>query len=125
MSQPEVLPDDQARINRFGNLNTQCVALRMELADLEKKKTAYDDAGDELELAQAEDTFKAAPYQIGTAFLELPLDVAIDEVHRDAEVLAQRVAAVKAQIAEREKEMAVLRTILYTKFGREHINLGE
>jgi prefoldin subunit 4 len=125
MSQPEVLPDDQVKINRFGNLNTQCVALKMELADLEKKKAGYDDAGDELELAQGEETFQIAPYQIGTAFLGLPLDVAIDEAHRDAEALAERVAGIKAQIAEREKEMSMLRTVLYAKFGREHINLGE
>lgn len=34
----EVLQEDQTKINRFGNLNAQCSALRSELAELEKNK---------------------------------------------------------------------------------------
>jgi chaperonin cofactor prefoldin len=67
MAQVEVLAVDQEKINKFGNLNTQCVALKMELADLEKKKTSFEGAGDELELAEAEGTVESTPYQIGTS----------------------------------------------------------
>jgi prefoldin subunit 4 len=125
MGEAEVLPDDQAKINRFGNLNTQCTSLRSELADLEKKRQAYTDATDELELVQAEGTLDAVPYQVGSTFMIFPIDDAIEEVGKDAEPFAARADEIRALIAEKEAEMATLRAILYAKFGRERINLGD
>jgi prefoldin subunit 4 len=122
---PEVLQEDQAKINRFGNLNSQCTALRIELAELEKKKQAYADANDELELAQAEGTLESVPYQVGNTFMVFPIDVAIEEVGKDSSPNTTRSDELRAQIAEKEAEMATLRAILYGKFGRERINLGD
>jgi prefoldin subunit 4 len=125
MADAEVLPDDQAKINRFGNLNTQCTSLRSELADLEKKKQAYTDAADELELIQGEESLDAVPYQVGSTFMIFPIDAAIEEVGKDAVPFAARADNIRALIAEKEAEMATLRTILYAKFGRDRINLGD
>jgi prefoldin subunit 4 len=119
----EVLQDDQARINRFGNLNTQCTSLRSELADLEKKKQAYEDANDEIGLVEGE--LSEVPYQVGGTFMIFPLEVAKAEAEKDAQPIAARAEEVKAVIAEKEAEMAQLRTVLYGKFGRARINLGD
>jgi prefoldin subunit 4 len=125
MEAVEVVAEDQAKINRFGNLNTQCTSLRGELADLEKRKQSYTDATDELELAQAEDTADAVPYQVGGAFMVFPIDLAIEEAGKDADAISARLDEVRSQIAEKEAEMASLRVVLYGKFGRDRINLGD
>jgi prefoldin subunit 4 len=124
MAQVEVLAADQERINKFGNLNTQANTLKLELADLEKKKAQFEAAADDLELAEAEGTIDAAPYQIGIAFIEFPVDVATEQVRADATEFEAKANELKAKIAAKEEEMDLLRTTLYAKFGRDNINLG-
>ncbi|KAH0795136.1 Prefoldin subunit 4 [Histomonas meleagridis] len=124
MAQIEVLAADQEKINRFGNLNSQCIALKMELEALEKKKESYQNSNDDLEEAQMMETFDKAPYQVGNAFVVLPIDTAIEEIEHDKGLIEQKIAQIKGQIDERESEMSTLRTALYAKFGRENINLG-
>jgi prefoldin subunit 4 len=121
----EVLAEDQAKINRFGNLNTQCNSLRSELAEIEKKKQQFSDATDELELAQAEETLDVVPYQVGNTFMIFSIEAAIEEVAKDSAPFAARADEIRGLIAEKEAEMATLRGILYGKFGRDRINLGD
>jgi prefoldin subunit 4 len=125
MTQVEVLEADQEKINKFGNLNSQCTALDVELAALEAKKKSYDGAAEELEMAQLEEVIDKVPFRMGTAFVELPIDISLDEVRKDCEEIGNKVEVIKAQIAEKKAEMATLRAILYGKFGRENINLGD
>lgn len=124
MAELEVLASDQAKINKFGNLNTQCVALKIELEKLEKKKEQYSNANDDLDEAQMMETFDKVLYQVGTTFVELPLDTALEEVGKEKEEIEAKVNSLKAQISEKESEMDILRTALYAKFGRDNINLG-
>ncbi|KAK8900636.1 Prefoldin subunit 4 [Tritrichomonas musculus] len=124
MAELEVLASDQEKINKFGNLNTQCVALKMELEKLEKKKEQYGNANDDLEEAQMMETFDKVLYQVGTAFVELPVDTALEEVGKEKAEIEAKANSLKAQISEKESEMDVLRTALYAKFGRDNINLG-
>lgn len=120
----EVLAIDQEKINRFGNLNSQCIALHMELESLEKTKESFSNANDDLEEAQLMETFDKVPYKVGNAFIVLPIDTAIEELSNDNEKIETKIQSIKSQIAEREDEMATLRTALYSKFGRDNINLG-
>jgi prefoldin subunit 4 len=124
MAKVEVLAADQERINKFGNLNTQSNTLKLELTDIEKKKAQFEAAADDLELAEAEGIIDAAPYQIGIAFLEFPVDLATEQVRADAAEFESKAAELKAKIDAKEAEMDVLRTTLYAKFGRDNINLG-
>ena len=124
MADLEVLASDQAKINKFGNLNTQCVALKMELEKLEKKKEQYSNSNDDLEEAQMMETFDKVLYQVGTTFVELPIDTALEEVGKEKDEIEAKVNSLKAQISEKESEMDILRTALYAKFGRDNINLG-
>lgn len=124
MAEIEVLAADQEKINKFGNLNTQCTALKLELEALQKKKEQYSNANDDLEEAQMMETIENAPYLIGSVFVELPLDKAIDELTKDREEIDKKVASLQEQISAKESEMDILRTTLYAKFGRENINLG-
>ena len=120
----EVLAVDQEKINRFGNLNTQCIALKLELGKLEKKKEGYEEVATDLELVQLENDVEVAPYQVGTAFIELPIDTAVEEAQKDGEDMDQKIEEIKSKIAEKKAEMSLLRGALYAKFGRENINLG-
>ncbi|OHT00639.1 Prefoldin subunit 4 [Tritrichomonas foetus] len=124
MAEIEVLAGDQVKINKFGNLNTQCTALKIELEALEKKKEQYNNANDDLEEAQMMENFESAPYQIGSVFIELPIDTALEELSKDKEAIDAKVNELKAKISEKESEMDLLRTALYAKFGRDNINLG-
>lgn len=122
---PEVLAVDQEKINKFGNLNTQCTALKMELARLEKKREGYEGIDETLELLELEHDAETAPFQIGTAFIQLPIDSAKDEAEKESKALDAAIADIKDQIAGKKAEMAILRKALYDKFGKEHINLGD
>ena len=122
---PEVLAVDQEKINKFGNLNTQCTALKLELARLEKRKEGYDGLGETLELLELEHEAESAPYQIGTAFIELPIETAKDEAEKEANEIDAQIADLKDKIAGKKAEMALLRKALYDKFGKNNINLGE
>ena len=122
---PEVLAVDQEKINKFGNLNTQCTALKLELARLEKRKEGYEGLGETLELLELEHDAVSAPYQIGTAFIELPIDTAKDEAEKESNEIDAQIADLKDKIAGKKAEMALLRKALYDKFGKNNINLGE
>lgn len=124
MAEIEVLAADQAKINKFGNLNTQCTALKMELETLEKKNEQFKTATDYLEEAELMGDIETVPYQVGTAFIELPLSTASEEITKDKAEVDEKVNSLKSQIAAKEQEMDLLRTALYGKFGRENINLG-
>ena len=122
MADIEVLADDQKRINRFGNLNTQVTALEMELKKLKKQQQDFQDASEEVELLDGEADF--IPFKIGTAFIELPYDDAAEELQVEAAEIDKRIDVLNAMIQEKKNEMDTLRQVLYGKFGRENINLG-
>lgn len=121
MAQLEVLPADQEKINKFGNLNTQVTSHKMELDALIKKRQSYEDA--ELEIMEAD--AEEAPYQIGNTFMVLPVDTVNEELGKDNEAVSEKISQLEAIIAEKESEMSTLRTVLYAKFGRDNINLGD
>ena len=123
MTQVEVRAEDQQRINEFGNLNSQCTALKMDLEALEKKKRDYEDSHEEVELLDGmEDT---TLYQMGTTFIEIPLDTAMERIDEDLQDIQKDIESVKGKIAEKEARMAELRSVLYGRFGRDQINLGD
>ena len=122
---PEVLASDQEKINKFGNLNTQSRVLKLELARLEKQKDGYEGIGDVVELLQLEHDAETVPFQVGTAFIELPMDAATEEAEKDGKELEAKIADLKEKISTKKMEMAMLRKTLYDKFGSENINLGK
>lgn len=122
MAELEVLGEDQQRINKFGNLNAQCNSIQLDLEDVQQKKEHYKDAEEEaLLLDGMEDTI---PYQIGTAFFELPYDDTNSQIQKDQAELDTKIEQLQEQISTRQAEMNELRNVLYAKFGKDHINLG-
>ncbi|EAY15806.1 KE2 family protein [Trichomonas vaginalis G3] len=121
MAQLEVSLEDQQRINKFGNLNSQVAAYKIELEALNDKKTKYETAKEDLELEMPDDV----PYKIGTAFITLSCDDATEQLDADLAELQQRIDYVQNEIDVRDKEMKELRTVLYSKFGKENIGLEE
>ena len=123
MAQVEVLAEDQKRINKFGNLNSQVTALKLELESLEKTKKDIEASKEELELLEGMEDI--IPYKLGGVFIELPFDDCVKQVDADLEETENKCQVLKQQIDIRLDEMKVLRTLLYEKFGRENINLGD
>lgn len=121
MAQLEVSAEDQQRINKFGNLNSQVAAYKIELEALQDKKTKYETAHEDLELEMPDDV----PYKLGTAFITMTCDDATEELDKDLAELQERIDYIQGEIDVREKEMKELRSVLYGKFGKENIGLGE
>ena len=122
MAQLEVSAEDQKRINKFGNLSSQVAALKIELDEVEDKKQKYEGAQEDLELEMPEDD---VPYKLGGVFIELSPDEATEELEKDIAELDKRKAYLENEIGTRKAEMKELRTVLYSKFGKENIGLGD
>jgi prefoldin subunit 4 len=122
MAELEVLGEDQQRINKFGNLNAQCNAIKLDLEEIQQKKEHFQDASEEVLLLDGDAEY--IPYQIGTSFFELPYDDANSALEKDQAEINEKVSQLQGEIATREEEMKQLRNVLYAKFGQERINLG-
>ena len=122
MAQLEVSAEDQKRINKFGNLSSQVAALKIELDEVNDKKSKYEGAQEDLELDEPEDD---VPYKLGGVFIELSPEDATAELEKDIEELNKRKEYLENEIAIRKGEMKELRAVLYSKFGKENIGLGD
>lgn len=122
MAQLEVSAEDQKRINKFGNLSSQVAALKVELDEVTDKKTKYENAKEDLELDEPEGD---VPYKLGGVFIELSADDATAELEKDIDELAKREDYLRTEIGTRKAEMKELRAVLYGKFGKENIGLGD
>eukprot|EP00240_Pyramimonas_obovata_P011002 CAMPEP_0118931450 /NCGR_PEP_ID=MMETSP1169-20130426/7785_1 /TAXON_ID=36882 /ORGANISM="Pyramimonas obovata, Strain CCMP722" /LENGTH=118 /DNA_ID=CAMNT_0006873949 /DNA_START=161 /DNA_END=517 /DNA_ORIENTATION=+ len=116
----EVTWDDQQAINSFGKLNNRLHELRAELAAKKKLEEDYEDASNELMIADEEEV----RYVLGECFSLLSNDDAEERVTADLEEIQAETAKLKEEEKGILKKQTELKTILYAKF-KDNINLEE
>lgn len=116
--------EDQQNINRFGNLNTKVETKKVDLESLQKKKTEYEVAVEDIEEAELEgDTEEIIAYKVGTSFVEFDFEDGKKQLEADLEVIKKEINKIEEFISETQDEMTKLQAILYGKFGKENIGL--
>lgn len=121
MADVDVLEEDQVKINRFSRLNLRVKDVELEIEQLKAKIQTCRDAAEELEMCMDSDGLMLA---VGEAFFPVDDTLASEQVEK-ARSLAQ--AMLDDLVNEEEsirKEMAILKSGLYSKFGTS-INLED
>ena len=115
----EVNLTDQAKINEFSTLNHQFSTIQEKILTLNDKKESYHDAITELELF---DDTEIIPYQVGNSFVNIPASKAIITLQESYDQTTGEIESLSLNLKEIDRRMAVLKTTLYAKFGK-NINL--
>ncbi|KAF6775844.1 hypothetical protein AHF37_07494 [Paragonimus kellicotti] len=120
----EVTHEDQQKINCFATWNLKSKDFGLEY-DLKKKELAnFDDAEDELILADSDCHPYPFNYLIGETFFHLSTDDVNQKITAAKEEMKLRMVELEELISDSKARMATLKKELYAKFGN-HINLEE
>jgi len=114
-----VLWEDQQRINRFGRLNQRLMELRDEMKSKKKQQENLKDAKSEIEALLDDDMCRA---KIGECFFDVSNEYAEEFVDKQTQQNSSDADKLAAEEAEITKELEILKSILYAKFGNQ-INL--
>mmetsp|Transcript_14085 Transcript_14085/g.46273 ORF Transcript_14085/g.46273 Transcript_14085/m.46273 type:complete len:121 (+) Transcript_14085:103-465(+) len=120
MTAPEVLLEDQERINAFGKLNNRKHWIEAELKAKKKLAEDLEDASNELLVTDEEES----RYACGDVFVRFENDTCEERLQAAAEDNTEEVGKMQADLEEILAEMAQLKTLLYKKFGSA-INLED
>ncbi|KAI9808494.1 MAG: hypothetical protein M1826_000413 [Phylliscum demangeonii] len=115
----EVRREDQDKINKFSRLHRRESLLVQEVATKHKDKEDLDEVSTELELA---DEDHLIPYQMGDAFVMLPLPEVQQLLAEANRNLDEEVLVLDEQLGNIRNEMQELKVALYARFGQS-INL--
>lgn len=113
--------DDQSKINRFAAHNSKLEEVREELKAKEKELANIEDAFKEIDLM----SFMDESFQImeGEVFVQFNGDEALEWVSKKKDELLDDVRSMKDEVDRLLEEMNSLKAELYSKFGRNNINL--
>uniref|UniRef100_A0A2R5LC46 Prefoldin subunit 4 n=1 Tax=Ornithodoros turicata TaxID=34597 RepID=A0A2R5LC46_9ACAR len=115
----KVTAEDQEMINKFARQNARLDDVTEELKQLEKDLRNFEDAADEILMAEDD---VPIPYQLGEIFVSLDSEEAQQMIEQAKEHNKTRVAALQEDAQAIRAVMADLKSQLYGKFG-SNINL--
>ncbi|KAK3245255.1 hypothetical protein CYMTET_45165 [Cymbomonas tetramitiformis] len=119
-SDMEVTWEDQQNICSFGNLNNRLHEIAAKINANKKLAEDFEEAGNELMITDEEEV----KYVLGECFAYLPNDTAESRLERATEELEAETSVLEEEQADIKKKMAVLKQVLYGKFGNS-INLED
>mmetsp|Transcript_48207 Transcript_48207/g.92149 ORF Transcript_48207/g.92149 Transcript_48207/m.92149 type:complete len:123 (+) Transcript_48207:62-430(+) len=120
MSTPEVEWEDQQNINTFGKLNNRLHELRAELVGQKKLAEDYEEAGNELMIADETEV----RYVLGECYVVLNNDEAEERCNAALEEVQSTITKLVQEEEDIKQKQSVLKKALYGKFGT-NINLEE
>lgn len=118
-AEPQVVWEDQQRINRFGRLTRERTEVKETLELLREREANFDDALMEAELAD-----EALQYQVGQVFVTLDAEDAALRLESELEEIRAEKASKESTAEDLDTELQQLKRALYAKFG-DSINLDE
>jgi len=114
--------EDQSKINKFASHNAKLEELRDELSLKEKEMNNIEDALKEVELLSISDETEVQLLE-GEIFVKFNLDQAEEWILAKKKEVSQEVDRLREEAEQLKEEMNELKVALYSKFGRNNINL--
>lgn len=105
---------DQKAINEFSRLDVVLADARAMLAQQRDDKEALDDLVMEIELVDEDDK---VPYLVGSTFVHLSQDAALERAQADAQRVEKRIEELETEADDAESAMKDLKVKLYARFG--------
>ncbi|KAI9146535.1 Prefoldin subunit-domain-containing protein [Paraphysoderma sedebokerense] len=106
--------EDQAKINRFSQLNTKMDQLEDLYEQKKQEKEYLDDLTQELELCDEDDPVK---YKMGDTYVTLPYSAASEYIESDVTNINDELNNIKSKMDTAKAEMNKLKVDLYATFG--------
>ncbi|TYZ66732.1 hypothetical protein PybrP1_007166 [[Pythium] brassicae (nom. inval.)] len=116
----DVRKEDQVRINEFGRNNAALHELRDAKKSLQDKLDTLDDANTELMMGEGDNV----ELFIGESFVEAAEEYAQEYIERVVEETNTQIQKLSAEQSKLEARQAVLKKMLYSRFGQS-INLED
>jgi prefoldin subunit 4 len=116
----EVTKADQDNINAFNRLNTRYHQLQVEVKAKESQLADFEDASNELMLADEE----MVRYSVGECFFAAQPDEAEERLQAATEDSNKELEALKEELQGVQEQMGTLKQTLYDRLGNS-INLEE
>uniref|UniRef100_K3XB13 Prefoldin subunit 4 n=1 Tax=Globisporangium ultimum (strain ATCC 200006 / CBS 805.95 / DAOM BR144) TaxID=431595 RepID=K3XB13_GLOUD len=116
----DVRKEDQIRINEFGRNNAALHEIREQKKSLQDKLDTLDDANTELMMGEGDNV----ELFIGESFVEASEEFAQEYIEKVVEETNKQIQKLSAEQSKLEARQAVLKKMLYSRFGQS-INLED